>query len=194
MNEHVENPAQKIWQGQPVEGIKMSDEAIRKRAGKFERRIWWRNIREYLGSLIAVALFLYFFATAHAVLFQLSFGLFIAAMVWVVIQLHRKGAAKNVPAGMDTSTSLQFFRAELERQRDVVSNVWPWYLAPIVPGFVIYTVAYAIAFPRPISWAGLALLDGIVAALFLAVWKMNVRAARCLQRMIDELYAGESQP
>ncbi|HVI78492.1 MAG TPA: hypothetical protein VM715_10085 [Candidatus Acidoferrum sp.] len=35
------------------------------------------------------------------------------------------------------------------------------------------------------------MLDILVAALFFAVWKMNERAARCLQRKIDELHAAE---
>ena len=169
----------------------MSAEIIRKRATKFERRIWWRNVREYVASLIAVALLGYFFATSHGALFRITFALFIAGMVWIVVQLHRKGSAKSMPAGVDTLTSLRFYRAELERQRAVVSNVWSWYLAPLVPGFVVYTVGYAVSFPRPAAWAGLALMDVIVAALFFAVWKMNMRAARCLQRMIDELEAAE---
>jgi hypothetical protein len=37
------------------------------------------------------------------------------------------------------------------------------------------------------------LLDACVAALFYGVWRMNARAARCLQRTIDELQAAENQ-
>jgi hypothetical protein len=192
MNELPNNQAQQLWQSQPVEGIKMSAEAIRHRAGKFESRILRRNALEYGGSLLAVIGFAYFFAKADDVLFRLTWALFIAGMLWVVVQLHRKGSPRSMPAVMVASTCLDFFRAELERQRDVVSNIWPWYLAPLVPGFVVYTVAYARAFPRPASWAGLALIDAIVAVLFLGVWKMNARAGRCLQRMIDDLYAAEN--
>jgi len=36
------------------------------------------------------------------------------------------------------------------------------------------------------------LLDGIVAAVFFFIWKLNQRAARSLQRLIDELHAAES--
>jgi len=183
----LQNPVQKIWQDQPVEGIKMSAEEIHKRAGRFERKIRFRNVREYVASLIAVGLLGYSFLTAHGLLFRTTFALFIAGMVWIVVQLHRKGAAKSMPTGVDTLTSLRFYRAELERQLDVVSNVWSWYLAPLVPGFVVYTVGYAITFPRPAAWAGLAFMDLIVAALFFVVWKMNIRAARCLQRMINDL-------
>jgi uncharacterized protein len=189
MNEYPDNQAQQIRQSQPVEGIKLSADAIRKRAGKFEHKISRRNLREYIASLLAAVGFVYFFAKADDVLFRVTWGVFIAGMGWVVVQLHRKGSARSMPAASGASTCREFFRAELERQRDVVSNIWPWYLAPLIPGFVVYTVAYAVAFPRPASWAGLALLDGIVVALFLLVWKMNRRAARCLQRTIDEFYA-----
>jgi hypothetical protein len=187
----LQNPAQKLWQDQPVEGIKMSAEIIHQRAARFERRIMWRNVREYVGSLIATALLGYFFVTARDVLSRITFGLFVAAMVWIVVQLHRKGSAKSLPSGVDTLTSLELYRAELERQRAVVSNVWSWYLAPLVPGFVVYTIGYAIKFQRPAAWAGLALMDAIVAGMFIVIWKMNMRAARCLTRMIKELNAAE---
>jgi hypothetical protein len=187
----VENPVQKIWQDQPVEGIKMSAEIIHKRAAKFERRIMWRNVREYVASLIAVALFGYFFVTSRDVLSRLTSGLFIGAMLWIVVQLHRKGSATRSPSGVDTLTSLRLYRGELERQRAAVSTVWWWYLAPMVPGFVVYTIGYAIKVQHPAAWAGLALMDAIVAGMFFVIWKMNMKAARCLQRMIDELNAVE---
>jgi hypothetical protein len=192
MNEHPTNQPQQIWQSQPVEGIRISAEAIRQRAGKFESRIQWRNVREYVASLAAAVAFGYFFAKTHDVLFRIAYVLFIAGLGWVVVQLHRKGSAKRMPAAPGTSTCLQFFRAELERQRDVVQNVWPWYLAPLVPGFVILTAAYMRALPFPASLASAAWLDGIVALLFFLVWKMNRRAARCLQHMIDDLYEAEN--
>jgi len=191
MNNLPNNP-QQIWQCQPVEGIKMSAEALRQRSGKFERMFRWRNVREYVASLLAAVWFGYFLVTTHAVLFRIAYVLFIVGLGWVVYQLHRKGSARSMPAAMGTSTCLQFFRAELERQRDVVKNVWPWYLAPLVPGFVILTAAYMRALPFPAGLASAVWLDGVVAVLFFLVWKMNRRAARRLQRIIDELYAGEN--
>lgn len=182
-----QNPVQKLWQDQPLEGIKMSAEEIRRRAAKFERRIWWRNMRETVASLIAMGLFVYFLATSHDWLSRVTFGLFIGAMAWIVGMLHRKGSAKKLPAGVDTLTGVRFYRQELERQYDVVKNVWWWYLAPLVPGFVVYTIGYAAKFPRPGAWAGLALMDAIVAAMFYLIWRLNLRAARCLQRMIAQL-------
>jgi RNA polymerase sigma-70 factor (ECF subfamily) len=191
MNNLPNNP-QQIWQCQPVEGIKMSVEALRHRSGKFETRIRRRNVREYVASVLAAAGFGYFFVTTHALLFRVAYVLFIVGLGWVVFQLHRKASARTMPSAIGATTSLQFFRSELERQRDAVQNAWPWYLAPLVPGFVILTAAYIRALPYPAGVAGAARLDGVVAVLFFLVWKMNQRAARRLQRVIDELHAAEN--
>lgn len=192
MNENPANPVQQLWQNQPVEGIQMSADLLRHRAGKFERKIMRRNLREYVSSLAAAAAFGFFFATTRAILFRIAYALFIAGLGWVVFQLHRKGSARTMPADMGTSTSLQFFRAELERQRDAVKNVWSWYLAPLVPGFLLLTAGSLMARPYPYGLISAAIMDGFVAVVFFVVWRMNMRAARCLQRMIDELCAAES--
>jgi hypothetical protein len=187
----IENPVQELWQTQPVEGIKMSVEEIRHRAGKFETRIRRRNVREYVASLVAVGLFVYFFATTHDLLSRVTFALFIGAMLWIVVSLYWRGSAKKLPEGVDTLTGLRFYRTELERQREVVRSVWWWYLAPMVPGFLLYTLGYVIKFPRPASWASIGLMDLVVAGLFVWIWRMNMKAAHCLTRMIEELNGAE---
>lgn len=192
MTNELRNPAQRLWQDQPVEGITMSVETIRKRAAKFERKILWRNVREYVAALIAAALLGYFLVTAKDVFARVTFGLFIAGLLWMVVQLHRKGSVMTMPAGLGTLTSLQFYRTQLERQREAVDTVWSWYLAPLIPGFLVYTVWSAIRSPHPATWVGLAVMDVVIAGVFYVIWKMNARAARCLQRMIDELKAAET--
>ena len=112
-------------------------------------------------------------------------------MIWIAIQLYRKGSIKSLPSDLEASSSLQFFRRELERQRDAVRNVWPWYLAPLVPGYVMFTIAYVVSFPRPVRWIGVGAFDLFMVLVFIGVWKMNLRAARCLQRSIDELNAAQ---
>lgn len=191
MTDKPQTPVQNMWQSQPVEGIQMSIDEIRKRAGKFERTIRWRNAREYLGSLFSALLFGYFFYSTQDVVFRIAYGMFIVGLAWIVVQLRRKGSAKSLPTTMGASPALQYFRTELERQRDVVKNVWPWYLAPLVPGFVVLTVGYVRSAPYPKGLIAALLLDVFVTALFFAIWKMNERAARCLQRKIDELHAAE---
>ena len=192
MNEIIEREAQQIWQSQPVEGTTMSVEAIRQRATKFERKVSRRNLGESVAAVFVIVCFAYFFATMHDVLFRITWALFMAGMIWVVVQLYRKGTPRTIPADMGSSTSLEFFRTELKRQRDLAVDIWTWYLIPLLPGYVAYNVAHALMFCRPLSLAGLGLLDVFFAATFIGVWQLNVRAARCLQRMIDELPAVEN--
>ena len=52
---------------------------------------------------------------------------------------------------------------------------------------MVYTIGHALKVPRLASWAVLALMDLVVAAVFVLIWRMNQKAARCLQRMIEEL-------
>lgn len=186
MKEILENP-QQIWQSQPVEGTKMSVEAIRLRAGKFERKISRRNLRESIASLVVIVCFSYFFVKTPQIPLRITWGLFIAGTIWVLVQLHRKGKPKAMPADAGRSNCLEFFRSELERQRDVVKDVWTWYLAPLVPGYIALNVSFAI--PHPIGWVRWVLLDAFFVGVFVGTWQLNLRAARCLQRSIDDLNA-----
>jgi hypothetical protein len=189
MKELLDNP-QQIWQSQPVEGRKMSAEAIRLRAGKFERKISRRNLRESIAALLVIVWFSYFFVRTPEIPLRITWGLFIAGMIWVLVQLRRKGKPQTMPADMGSSNCLEFFRSELERQRDLVKDVWTWYLAPLVPGYLALNVSFA--FPHPIGWVRWVLLDAFFAAVFVGSWQLNLRASRCLQRSIDELNAAEA--
>ena len=86
---------------------------------------------------------------------------------------------------------LEFFKRELERQRDLLQNVGKWYLGPLVPGLVIITIASARSNPGHLRHFALFLtVYGLfVVFLFVYIWKLNHRAARKLQRQIDELDA-----
>jgi hypothetical protein len=97
-----------------------------------------------------------------------------------------------MPADLGTANSLQFHRSELERQRDFISHIWRWYLGPLIPGMVVLTVASALANSSSHGLVRLAISDAIMAFSVILVWRLNVRAARCLQRSIDELYAAEA--
>ncbi len=186
-----QDSVQKVWQDQPLERIQMPAEVIRKRAARFERRIRWRNLRESMASIIVMLVLGHLIQTTHDTIARTTFALFIAGLAWIVVHLRRRGTAKSLPPGLDTSSSLRFYRAELERERELVASVWSWYLGPLIPGMVVYSVGRAIRSPYPAAWAGLLLFDAGVAATFLLIWKLNMRAARCLERTIAELKRAE---
>ncbi len=191
MTDNPNTSVQNLWLSQPVEGIHMSIEEIRQRSAKFERKIVWRNLREYVASLGASILFVGFFVRTHDIFLRIAYILFILGMAWVVVQLHRRGSARSLPSAIEAAASLQYFRAELERQRDALQDVFSWYLAPLVPGFVVMTLGYLHSMPYPKGLIASAIVDVSVAVMFYGIWRLNLRAARCLQRKIDDLYAIE---
>jgi hypothetical protein len=173
----------------------MSVDEIRRRAGKFHRKIYWRNSREYVAGLVVVVFFGFQFWRVPDALTRVGFGLMIAGMLYLIGQLHRKGSARSLPAEMGLASGLDFFRRELERQRDLVGSVWSWYLGPLIPGWVVLMVALARTNPGHLRHFGLtfAAFNLFAALAFVFVWKLNQRAARRLQRRIDELNALEGQ-
>jgi hypothetical protein len=187
MPDDFNNSLQQLWQAQPVEGATMSIEEIARRAGTLDRQITYRNLREYLAALLVTVFFGYSFVRAHEILFRAAFVVWIAGLSYMSFQLHRKGAARLMPSDMGASSCLKFYRSELERQRNILADVWPWYLAPLVPGFAVYTLAFCLTNPHWWSIVGMAVMDGVAAAVFIGIWKLNARAARSLQKRIDEL-------
>ena len=121
-------------------------------------------------------------------------GAFLIALgaVYVALALHRKARAMNLqPDG--GQPLIAFHRAELIRQREALATVPRWYLAPFVPGILIFMGGVSFA-----PDTGLPLLDrlsqfgislAIVSAVFAGVAWLNVRAVKQLDAEIAALDA-----
>lgn len=191
LNDSPNQVIKELWQCQPVEGVKMSSEEIRRRAAKFERRMMWRNLREYLGGAVAAGLLAWFLATSHDVWFQVAYAMIIAGLAYMAYQLHRRASPRSMPAGLGAVSSLEFHRRELERQLDFVKHIWRWYLGPLVPGLLVYSLALLWAEPHKL--VRLALVNLFFAFSLILAWRLNVYAARCLERRVDELRAAGAE-
>jgi Flp pilus assembly protein TadB len=182
------NP-QNVWLSQRLEGTRMSVDDLRRKAAKFRTKISWRNAREYAAALV-VAVFLAFqYAHTPEVLTRVGFGLMILGMCYLVWQLHRQGAARTLPAEMGLASGLEFFKRELERQRDMLQSVAKWYLAPLLPGYLVLEVAFARTNPGHLKHfvVSFIIFNLVTAVVVVFIWKLNQRAARRLQERIDDL-------
>lgn len=180
-----------VWQNQKLEGIRMSADELRRRAGKFQRRIFWRNAREYVAALVVVVFFGFQFWRTPDAVTRAGFVLISAGALYLVWHLGRRGSSRSLPVEMGLASGLEFHRRELERQRDLLQSVWRWYLGPLMPGWVVLAIGMARTNPGHLRNFGLIFtLYQIIAALFFVfVWHINRRAARKLQQQIDELDA-----
>lgn len=165
---------------------------LRRRARALQRRVFWRNLREY--AAVAPLTFVWVFVGYHAsgaALLRAACVLLVAGGAAVAVQLARRGAGREAPAGATTAEHVAFLRGELVRQRDLLRDVWRWYLAPFVPGVVLFLVAIPLEAPLPGAsgplWAASAAGAAIVALVFCAVSRLNSAGARHLQQEIEGL-------
>jgi len=167
----------------------MSVEQIRLSAGRFRRKVGWRNARESLAALAVVFFFAFEFMRTDELLARTGFGLIIAGMCYMVWQLYSRGSWRRLPEDAGLSSCVEFQRRELERQRDLVSNVWRWYLGPMIPGLVVTLAAVWRANPHRLKYSEIliGLYVVLIAAAFWFVAWLNKRAARRLQCRIDQL-------
>jgi hypothetical protein len=176
---------QQLWQEQPVEGTRMSIDEIRRRASRFEKRMLRLNMREFVAGGLGIALLGYFLSRAHDSLSRWGFALLIAGEAYALFHLYWKGRPGTASERVGTQCA-EFFLEELERTKKLISNLW-WYLGPLVPGLLVSTVGSALAHPQPGVMIRLAIVNLAIAAGFIFVIRLNTRAARCLQKQIDEI-------
>lgn len=177
------NDPRNLWQSQEDERMIMTLEDVRRRAGRLQRRVYWRNLREYVCGAIVIAAFgasLWRFRGWQLV----PSLLLIAGTIYVMFQIHRRGSTRSLPADADLQASLDFHIRELERQRDALRTVVLWYLLPFMPGFIAEIVVSAVerGVTRPLIAFCIAL-----PLMFIGIWKLNEFGARKLDRRIREL-------
>jgi hypothetical protein len=179
------DPLQALWQSQPHGERQISVEQVREWAGRLERRVARRNLREYVGAVVVVLGYGLIGWRVPAASVRLGAGLVIAAAIFIVYTLHTKGSSASLPADAGTISSLEFFRAQLERQRDLLRSVWRWYLLPFVPGGLVLMIGRVVAEPshtlRVVAFGGSVLL------LMLGVHALNRYGANRIQRVLDRL-------
>ena len=161
-------------------------------AQRFQSRIRNRNMIEYVAAGSVVAFFVWMIATGPEPIVQVGSGLIVLGALyvcWKLYQLGRAATRSEMDAGAQSWAA--FHRGELVRQREALRTVWSWYLAPFVPGMVVFLagVSFTEANPAPLParlgvfLAGL----GLMAAVFAVIWLLNAVAAKKLDADIAAL-------
>ena len=173
-----------MWLEQPLEETRMSTADIQRRARDLENQVWLRNGIEYMAVMILVAVHGTMAVTAPNVVERVGRALIAVAALYVGWQLHRRGSVARMPASLGTTSCVDFYRAQLVRQRELFHNAWTWYLLPFIPG------AALVLFGSRLQGAPLSLVAGAAAfvlIVFVAVTVAHRRAAAKVQAKLDEL-------
>ncbi len=161
-------------------------------AQRFQSRIRSRNTIEYIAAAFVVAAFVWMAVTVPEPIIRTGAALIVGGALYVCWQLHRLGrAATRDELNTGAQSWVTFHRAELTRQRDALRSVWSWYLAPFVPGMLVFVagVSFTPENPAPLParlgvfLAGLAIMAGVYAV----IWLLNAVAAKRLDAEIAAL-------
>lgn len=163
----------------------MSLKEIRERAKRFEQRIMRWNLFT-AGLIVAIVGFeLWQISIERRLLERVGDSLTIAAFVYLAYWYRRHAFGHTAPAGPATTRSVEFYRQQLTRQRELSDNPWG-YLLPFAPGVGLSLFSSALE-RSPAQNTAVAVF---AVALFIGTAWWHKRGARRLQREIDELGVG----
>jgi hypothetical protein len=188
MTKSEKHDVKAIWGAQAVEPTLVTVQEIRINADKFQSAVRRRNRIEYAAGVLVVAGFGSYIWIFRTPLMQLGSLLIIAAAIFIMVWIHFRASANPIPSHISFMDYMSRYREELRRQQAALRTVWLWYLAPWVPGLVLFTIGmsrlleHAPGSRRPM-WPFLVVLVGV----FAGVWLLNLWGSRRLQLKIDEL-------
>ncbi|MCW3847312.1 hypothetical protein OF829_08665 [Sphingomonas sp. LB-2] len=187
------DPFHHAWQASGTDAALPPLAEVRAGADRFHRLIRRRNAIEYAASVLVIGFFGFGALTGaiHDPIARAGAWLIILGTLAVVWQLHRRASAIQPPAADAARPILIHQRAQLVRQRDALAQVGLWYLAPFAPGLALMVLAPGIRHGIGALGASAWIAVAINAAVFGGIWWLNRRAARMLQRAIDDLDALE---
>lgn len=177
---------QVVWQEQQVQPYQLSLAEVHRRAHGLEMAIKWRNIREYTALIIVAIVYGYYLWKFQTPLVRAGSLLSIGGALFVMYQMRKRGSTRTVPSELALSNCLDFYRRELERQRDSLRTVWSWYLLPLVPGLGLFLTGLAIEQLQG-HWLPVAGFGAACAMVFAWVVKINRSAACALNREIEQV-------
>ncbi len=161
-------------------------------AQRFQSRIRTRNTIEYVAAAFVVTAFSWLALSMPEPIVQVGAGLIVAGALYVCWKLYQLGhAATRSELDAGAQSWATFHRGELTRQREALRTVWSWYLAPFVPGMLVFLagVSFTEANPAPfparlgVFLAGL----GIMASVYAVIWLLNAVAVKRLDAEIAAL-------
>ncbi len=178
-----------LWQRQSGSPFSMEPDEIRKRLSRFQAESRYARIVAYvLGPAMAIWFAYWLVFTIQAIitrvgLLLLAFGMsFGVGQVWLYNR-DRQKALVNLDAAGEASC-VEFYRAELLRQRNFNRGAWLWSRLPTFFAGLFFTMWELLrdsnAVPRVLSLFAVSILA------ILMVW-LNYRRSRKLQQKIDAI-------
>jgi hypothetical protein len=186
------DPFQSLWTQQEEEVFIMSLADVRAHSRRFQSQIRTRNFTEYAAAALVIVIFGWMAFLIPDPVVKAGAALTALGAAYVSFALHRKArAADGQPDG--TRSLLEFHRSELLQQREALATVPRWYLAPFVPGMLLFIGGVSFSedtgLPLLVRIAQFGISLAVVGAVFMGVAWLNARAVKQLDARIAALDA-----
>ena len=160
---------------------------VETRARKFDRTIFWRNIREYVAAAIGTVVFALFASNAATPLERVGYATVSVGGLWIVVFMWLMQRSGQAP--LPESSGEVYKKALLvkyDRQILLTRTAWAWYVLPITAGLVVATLGHDHAPALGFVMASLMLAVGVaIAILNWQAAKALATEKRDLQRLLE---------
>jgi hypothetical protein len=186
-----DDPLRALWRDQPTKEVpEMSIEVLRERSDRLARKVSQRKWSETFAGGVSIALLAALgVRVTSAPLVQLACALLVVGEAVVLVSLWRRSKPRPTPLSESTAGYLAYYRDALVKERDLLGTVWRWYLAPGVPGLVLFPIAVSMEIgvsPAIVGASALASI-GLVFAIIVLAYR---HTSRKLAREIEALDLG----
>jgi hypothetical protein len=176
-----------IWAKQPASSggvVRLTSESIWRLANesaRFKRTIFWRDLREWLATILLAGGFLYIAFIPERIHWPMVVAAIIACIPMTYVASRRKKRPTRPAASL--ADHLRDSIARVQEQIELLRSVAAWYLAPLAVSGLIFLLDSLLTAPIPPTERKLMLFPfvlGVIvtAVVFYLVWKLNQHAAR----------------
>lgn len=184
-----EDDLRHAWKDQPMTLPTLTLEALKTDARRLRLRVMLRNSLEWLACAFVIVAFGRYFMLYPTALVRAGSLLCMLGTAVVAWQLYRRASNAPAPTARGEMSWLQHQRAQLVRQREALHSAWWWYVAPFVPGAIVFRLGVELELPPDAPFARGWIANLTIAGVLLAVAVWNRIGARGVQRQIDALDA-----
>jgi hypothetical protein len=173
-----------LWQADDTGLAPLPLDEVKRRAATFDGIVGRRNRREYIAAAFVAAAFAVYAAILPEPLLKIGSLLVIAGTFFVTWQLTLRSPCPDPAA--EAADIRSHYRDRLVREEHMLARVGLWYLAPMLPGLLVFMVGQALAAgsAHPLGFAAYVALPLM---LFTGIWLLNRRAAAMLRLQIDRI-------
>lgn len=171
-----------LWKELAANPRAISADELKREARKLGGVVGLRNWFVTMVGSLAAAAYAFFLMRSKTALERAGAAMSIAGVAFVIYRFLSR-PMRRLPQSAAVECT-RFYRAELERQRDFHRRVLAW-LLPMLPGPILFNVAFAIDRPMFAALVELQLVGMLMIAAI--VVPLNLRMARKIQRRIDAL-------